>query len=277
MFYIKYFVLYFVTGSNLLVKNLIQCYQHEISFNNDILDCKCSWDYIHVLFCDDSMVRFPWQRNLQQDSFKWINYPNSLKWSEDFLVKSVSISTVVIKESEMFSHYGLLKMKLDSLIKYPADTSLLISCSDSSLFLVDNSGPITKLCFFGGQNFTESYFIPLTLPADVKIVQISCGKAHTILLSSAGCVYTFGVGTKGELGHGNTDCLKEPKLVEALLGLKIKKICAGGWHSACLTGIWLKWHNFQIFSNFCHAFQNLAMFICGGGTLTVNLVLIRHK
>ena len=60
---------------------------------------------------------------------------------------------------------------------------------------------------------------------------------HCILLTEHGQVYTWGGGTRGQLGHGTVTSEDSPKLVMALDGMKIVKIAAGGWHSAAISGI----------------------------------------
>lgn len=45
------------------------------------------------------------------------------------------------------------------------------------------------------------------------------------------CVYF----SRGQLGHGSLDDETEPVLIEALAGLKITNIAAGGWHSCALS------------------------------------------
>lgn len=46
------------------------------------------------------------------------------------------------------------------------------------------------------------------------------------------CCFFF---SRGQLGHGILDDEDEPTLVEALAGLKMSKISAGGWHSSALS------------------------------------------
>ena len=43
-------------------------------------------------------------------------------------------------------------------------------------------------------------------------------------------VYTWGGGSRGQLGHGGLGSEESPRLVMALDGMKIVKIAAGGWH-----------------------------------------------
>ncbi|VEN46761.1 unnamed protein product [Callosobruchus maculatus] len=67
------------------------------------------------------------------------------------------------------------------------------------------------------------------------IIDLKCGRDHCLVLDSNGAVYTFGRGSRGQLGHGSLNDESEPVLVEALAGLKIVQISAGGWHSCALS------------------------------------------
>ena len=60
--------------------------------------------------------------------------------------------------------------------------------------------------------------------------QVVCGKEHCMLLTEHGQVYTWGGGSRGQLGHGTLTSEEQPRLVLALDGLRIIKIAAGGWH-----------------------------------------------
>ena len=65
--------------------------------------------------------------------------------------------------------------------------------------------------------------------------QVVCGKEHCMLLTEHGQVYTWGGGSRGQLGHGTLTSEETPRLVLALDGLRIIKIAAGGWHSAAIS------------------------------------------
>ncbi|KYQ50218.1 E3 ubiquitin-protein ligase HERC2 [Trachymyrmex zeteki] len=73
------------------------------------------------------------------------------------------------------------------------------------------------------------------IPKRVKFVDLSCGFDHTILLAENGDVYSMGMGIRGQLGHNELENCDNPKLIEALAGLKVVQISAGGWHSAVIT------------------------------------------
>ncbi|KAF5288642.1 hypothetical protein FQA39_LY15337 [Lamprigera yunnana] len=80
----------------------------------------------------------------------------------------------------------------------------------------------------------------LNLPHELQfqnfnLKDVVTGCEHCLLLDDLGKVYTFGCGSRGQLGHGNLEDEYEPKVVEALEGIKIKKIAAGGWHSCAIS------------------------------------------
>jgi len=71
--------------------------------------------------------------------------------------------------------------------------------------------------------------------AQQRVVEVACGKEHCMLLTEHGQVYTWGGGSRGQLGHGTLASEETPRLVMALDGMKIVKIAAGGWHSAAIS------------------------------------------
>ncbi|NXG22907.1 RCCD1 protein, partial [Grallaria varia] len=40
----------------------------------------------------------------------------------------------------------------------------------------------------------------------------------------------------GQLGHGTLEAEPQPRLVEALAGVPMQTVAAGGWHSAAVSG-----------------------------------------
>jgi alpha-tubulin suppressor-like RCC1 family protein len=79
----------------------------------------------------------------------------------------------------------------------------------------------------------------------IRIVQVAAGGglvrvAHTLLLTSAGRVLSFGTGQYGALGHGYSggkqlpDVLR-PQYIEALASVRVVCISAGELHSAAVT------------------------------------------
>ncbi|KAL8475902.1 hypothetical protein ACS0TY_028533 [Phlomoides rotata] len=75
-------------------------------------------------------------------------------------------------------------------------------------------------------------------PELVKIIHVSCGEYHTAAISENGEVYTWGLGSMGQLGHcslqsGDKELL--PRRVVALDGIVIKDVACGGVHTCALT------------------------------------------
>ncbi len=74
-----------------------------------------------------------------------------------------------------------------------------------------------------------------------RIVSVSCGDYHTALVTDSGQLYTFGLGTSGQLGFGGTDsfmapCLVSPKDSKGRRKFKhIISVDCGECHTAVVT------------------------------------------
>ncbi|KAJ3393160.1 putative E3 ubiquitin-protein ligase herc4 [Entophlyctis sp. JEL0112] len=69
-----------------------------------------------------------------------------------------------------------------------------------------------------------------------KIVMMSSGARHSLLLSEDGCVWGFGDNSSSQLGLGSgVSCTKGAVLLKALFGIPIRKIVCGGSFSLALT------------------------------------------
>jgi alpha-tubulin suppressor-like RCC1 family protein len=87
---------------------------------------------------------------------------------------------------------------------------------------------------------------PVELPAlrGVPIVQVACGKHHTMALSADGEVWAWGAGKYGELGNGTpSSTLRPPERVAALSGKGVRQLAVGHYHSAAVLddGSLLTW------------------------------------
>ncbi|KAF7696652.1 hypothetical protein HF521_005070 [Silurus meridionalis] len=87
-----------------------------------------------------------------------------------------------------------------------------------------------------GHSDSHSRNVP-TLVKDISGVgQAACGSSHTIAVAQDGrVVWSFGGGDNGKLGHGDTNRVYRPKVIEALHGFIIRKVCAGSQCSLALT------------------------------------------
>ncbi|XP_004069771.1 RCC1 domain-containing protein 1 isoform X1 [Oryzias latipes] len=74
-----------------------------------------------------------------------------------------------------------------------------------------------------------------SLSPHMQAKSLALGGEHVILLTATGAVYTWGQGSHGQLGHGGLLPEEEPRTVEALWGMKMSSVSAGGWHSVCIS------------------------------------------
>jgi alpha-tubulin suppressor-like RCC1 family protein len=76
------------------------------------------------------------------------------------------------------------------------------------------------------ENATSSLKIDTVLFAE-QIKQVSCGKEHVLMLTSTNRIYSFGIGSKGQLGHQKIENCFEPNVITALQEINIKLIATG--------------------------------------------------
>ncbi|XP_059163498.1 E3 ISG15--protein ligase HERC5-like isoform X2 [Physella acuta] len=86
-----------------------------------------------------------------------------------------------------------------------------------------------------GQN--GIYFIQKIINTRILIKEVSCGKEHVLLLTNCGTLFSYGIGSRGQLGQSSVDTKKVPTLLDALNGIEIRKISAGGWHSTAISDV----------------------------------------
>ncbi|XP_058521304.1 RCC1 domain-containing protein 1 isoform X1 [Ochotona princeps] len=73
------------------------------------------------------------------------------------------------------------------------------------------------------------------LAAGLRARRLELGAEHALLLDTQGQVFSWGGGRHGQLGHGGLEAEAEPRPVEALQGLRMAEVAAGGWHSVCVS------------------------------------------
>lgn len=68
----------------------------------------------------------------------------------------------------------------------------------------------------------------------VRVSAVAAGWNHSLALSEAGEVYSFGKGSHGRLGHNDEADQHTPRLIEALRGARVSAVAAGWGHSLVL-------------------------------------------
>jgi len=84
-----------------------------------------------------------------------------------------------------------------------------------------------------GLGKSDVYFSPPTVVKGItgEIISVSCGSAHTMVLTTTG-VWSFGLNDEGALGHQGNHLV--PTLIKSLSSKVILKVSAGGHHSAAV-------------------------------------------
>ncbi|XP_069722891.1 RCC1 domain-containing protein 1 [Phaenicophaeus curvirostris] len=73
------------------------------------------------------------------------------------------------------------------------------------------------------------------LPAGLRARHLALGNEHVLLLAAGGELLAWGSSRHGQLGHGTLESELQPRLVEALAGVPMQAVAAGGWHSASVS------------------------------------------
>uniref|UniRef100_A0A7S2S3X1 Myosin motor domain-containing protein n=1 Tax=Mucochytrium quahogii TaxID=96639 RepID=A0A7S2S3X1_9STRA len=69
----------------------------------------------------------------------------------------------------------------------------------------------------------------------IVVTRLASGDAHLLALTKNHKVYSWGSGSRGQLGHGSCDNLAKPAMIESLAKWKIDTIICGANHSAAKT------------------------------------------
>ncbi|XP_065666204.1 uncharacterized protein LOC100209924 [Hydra vulgaris] len=80
----------------------------------------------------------------------------------------------------------------------------------------------------------------LSMPNNTKVAKVDCGIEHTAAVTESGCLYTWGNGSRGRLGHGDHQDRYVPTLVESLAYKQVQSIACGAYHTAaCVIRAWV--------------------------------------
>ena len=77
--------------------------------------------------------------------------------------------------------------------------------------------------------------------ADQRVVAVSAGESHSLAITDGGSVWSWGLGGRGRLGHGDEQHQLLPKKIEAFAGQRVVAVSAGAGHSLALTADGAVW------------------------------------
>ncbi|XP_064422098.1 RCC1 domain-containing protein 1 isoform X2 [Latimeria chalumnae] len=121
-----------------------------------------------------------------------------------------------------------------------------VECWDTGGLALRRAGvePMWKMELTGNEDFalplvSQGYLIPKSpffqpLSPQLQARKLTLGTEHALLLSQDGAVYSWGSGRHGQLGHGGVASETDPHIVEALQGVTMVDVAAGGWHSVSI-------------------------------------------
>ena len=113
-----------------------------------------------------------------------------------------------------------------------------VGCNaDGTVFLVQSAAgnrSVLQMLQSCGSRIPEPAEVPLPFSGEAAAC-VACGSSHALILGETGLVYSMGLGSRGQLGHGSILSSSAPQLVEALAGLRMVAVGAGGWHSLALS------------------------------------------
>ncbi|CAD6242954.1 unnamed protein product [Miscanthus lutarioriparius] len=188
-----------------------------------------------------------------------ISLPRLLKSSQILDVQSIARgekhAAIVTKQGQVFSwgeeNGGRLGHKtsdsvsdpkiIDSLASTPVKTIAFgakYTCAVSVSGELYEWGEGIHSLGFGNNQCQRSPWFPhklISTSDGISVSKIACGQWHTAIVSSTGKLFTYGHGTFGVLGHGDTISVVQPKEVESLRGLRAKSVACGPWHTAAIV------------------------------------------
>nr|XP_022288156.1 RCC1 domain-containing protein 1-like isoform X2 [Crassostrea virginica] len=153
--------------------------------------------------------------------------------SEKGIVKDLHICTGRDKLVTVFDKnvYQSDKDTLSGKLIYSADNQILhAGGTDDTLILAEERRLLTM-------KVTRDISPPLEIPMEFRVTGISCGKEHTLILTDCGTVYSFGGGSRGQLGLSHVENRACPCPVGDLTGVRMTCVAAGGWHSMALSDL----------------------------------------
>ncbi|XP_070288953.1 probable E3 ubiquitin-protein ligase HERC4 isoform X3 [Myotis yumanensis] len=135
------------------------------------------------------------------------------------------------------------RKKPEQVVALDAQNIIAVSCGEAHTLALNDKGQVYawgldsdgQLGLLGSE---ECIRVPRNIKclSDIQIVQVACGYYHSLALSKASEVFSWGQNKYGQLGLG-TDCKKQasPQLIKSLIGIPFMQVAAGGAHSFVLT------------------------------------------
>ncbi|EQC40927.1 hypothetical protein SDRG_01992 [Saprolegnia diclina VS20] len=118
-----------------------------------------------------------------------------------------------------------------------------VACGNENTVLLCSNGDVyacgyndSGQCGIGTAQRVTSFKALMAL-CEKQVVKLSAGNGceHVVAVTETGDVYTFGYNARGQLGHGNTQPVAVPTLVDGLVGKSVLKVSCSYFHTIAVT------------------------------------------
>ncbi|XP_051157356.1 uncharacterized protein LOC127279187 [Leptopilina boulardi] len=193
----------------------------------ETINMEIGWNYILLLQNEDLFISGILDTK-QEESPKKLTIPDESSGRIKFALAGKENVTILTTKNNLWQYnlYEKIWKKVNKFISICEDTD------EEYIVKIDGERSVVALT-----NFGRVFNIPVVVEMEnrIKFIDVACGFDHTILLAENGDIYSMGLGTRGQLGHGDLEDCDNPKIIEALAGIKVSQISAAGWHSAVIT------------------------------------------
>ena len=206
------------------------------------LHCSAAWDALHIHVCEDCKDGLAAQdkgHSISMTTGRWVVALEEVKQGlkkEDLvcvleekgvLLLQTTTRTLIAKQDPREESWHLTECELSNVNGFA-------SLSDGSLFVHLEPGNVHRFSI-ETHGKTHSLKLGPQINVGVKVTGLSCGTDHVLLLAANGDTYSLGLGSRGQLGHGDVLPRKDPCLIEALAGIAVREVAVGSWHSLALS------------------------------------------
>lgn len=193
----------------------------------EITNMEIGWNYI-LLWQNENLFISGILDTKQEENPVKLTMPDTTCRGIKYALAGKEYLTILTTENNLwqFNPYNSIWRKVNKFILNSEDTE------NEYIVKIDGERSVIALT-----NIGRVFNIPTAIEMEgrVRFVDMACGFDHTILLAENGDIYSMGLGTRGQLGHGDLQDSDNPKIIKALAGIKASQIAAAGWHSAVIT------------------------------------------
>ncbi|XP_059623288.1 PH, RCC1 and FYVE domains-containing protein 1 [Cornus florida] len=208
--------------------------------------------------------KFASHNGIELDAFSPKLIDSTMKLDVQKISLGARHAAIITKQGEVFcwgeEKGGRLGHKVNMDVTCPKIVDSLtgahvksVACGEYQTCAVTLSGELYTWGDSSGSDLNSGYrnrnqWIPQKLsgPLDgISISTVACGEWHMAIVSTTGQLFTYGDGTFGVLGHGNTQSISQPKEVESLKGLWVKSVACAPWHTAAIVEVMVERSKFK--------------------------------